>query len=362
MSEEIKDKHARQTITINKISDATKKSFKTRVISGITALCLVIPALILGDWAFFGLLTIALLIAVIELIKCAKTKYSRWAYAATFVLCLAIILWPLISTLVGGKNIETFWDIGHIYSGYSRLYISVIILIIAIFALFYVVMWDENFTVRDVCFIFAVGFLMAMGFQALLYLRFLPTSSIFAYQGSEHGTFYNFDNTFGSMWLIIYLLIAVFGTDIGAYMFGVLFGNSKINPRISPNKTWAGFWGGLLFSSILSMTFAFIMAITGNPIMPVRTYNGVTSSIFDLSHWFNIIILSLIIPPFATLGDFVFSAIKRYYNVKDFGHIIPGHGGILDRLDSIIFASLTMAIFVSIAFAIDTHTFSLLII
>ena len=358
MSEEVKDKHARQTITINKISESTKKSFKTRVIAGATALALVIPALVLGDWAFFALVVVALLIAVIELIKCAKTKYSRWAYLATFILCLAIIIWPLISTFVGGQ----YWDDGHIYSGYSRLYISVIVLIIAIFALFYVVMWDENFTVRDVCFIFAVGFLMAMGFQALLYLRFLPTSSIFSYDDAARGTFYNFDNTFGSMWLIIYLLIAVFGTDIGAYMFGVLFGHSKINPRISPNKTWAGFWGGLLFSSVLSMTFAFIMAATNNPIMPVRTYNGVTGSIFDLAHWYNIIALSVLIPPFATLGDFVFSAIKRYYNIKDFGHIIPGHGGILDRLDSIIFASLIMAIYVSIAFAIDTGTFSLLII
>ena len=359
-NEENKVRHTRQTLQINKISEATKKSFKTRLISAIIGLAIVIPAIVLGDWAFFALIVFALLIGVIELIRCAKTKYSRWAYVATFILCLAIVIWPLIGQL--SQPSGTFWDEGHIYSGYNRLYISVIILIISIFALFYVVMWDENFTVRDVCFIFAVGFLMAMGFQALLYLRFFPTSANFMYDDISYGSFYNLNNTFGTMWLIIYLLIAVFGTDIGAYTFGVLFGKNKINPRISPNKTWAGFWGGLLFSSILSMAFAFIMAACKNPIMPFRTVNGELRSIFALDHWYNIVILSLIIPPFATLGDFVFSAIKRYYNVKDFGHIIPGHGGILDRLDSIIFASLIMAIYVTIAFAIDCGTFHLLLI
>ena len=358
MSEQEHTRH--QTITINKITDATKRTFKTRLISAIIALALIIPALIIGDWAYFALLVFALLVAVIELIKCAKTKYSRWAYVATFLLCLLIIIWPLLGSLLvdGSKS----WDYGHVYSGYERLYVSVIVLAISIFALFYVIMWDENFTVRDACFIFAVGFLIAMGFQSLLYLRFFPTSHIFQYDDASYGGFYNLNNTFGSMWLIIYLLIAVFGTDIGAYMCGVLFGKSKVNPRISPNKTWAGFWGGLIVSAIFSMGFAFIMAGTGNPIMPNRMINGELRSIFDLNHWYNIVILSILIPPFATLGDFVFSAIKRYFNVKDFGHLMPGHGGILDRLDSVIFASLLMAIYVSISFAIDCGTFNLLII
>ena len=357
-------RHTRQTITINKISEATKKSFKTRLISGIVGLAIIIPAFILGDWAFFALIVIALLISVIELIKCAKTKYSRWAYAATFLLCLAIIIWPLLGTFINNlNNVEgSFWDTGHIYSGYERLYASFIVIIISIFALFYVIMWDENFTVRDACFIFAVGLMMALGFQAILYLRFFPTSYIFKYDEAAFGGYYNVDNTFGSMLLLIYLLIAVFGTDIGAYTFGVLFGKNKINPRISPNKTWAGFWGGFIFSSVVSMAFAFIMAACKNPIMPYRFINGESRSIFALDHWYNIVLLSILIPPFATLGDFVFSAIKRYYNIKDFGHIIPGHGGILDRLDSIIFAALTMGIYVSIAFALDSGTFNLLII
>ena len=60
----------------------------------------------------------------------------------------------------------------------------------------------------------------------------------------------------------------------------------------------------------------------------------------------SILILSMLIPLFATLGDFVFSSIKRYWGIKDYGILIPGHGGVLDRLDSIIFASIITAIFI----------------
>ena len=351
-------KNNRGTITINKISESTKKSFKVRVISAIVGIAIMIPAIVIGDWLFFAVAVFALAVGVIELIKCAKRKYSISLYVVTFILCLALVVWPIIRLLVEGGN---FWDEGHIYPGYDRLYISVIVLVVSIFSLFYIIMWDEKFTVRDACFIFSVGFLMAMGFQALLFLRFFPTSEMFHYTTPAGQGFYNTDNTFGSMYLIVYLLIATFGTDIGAYMFGVLFGKSKVNPRISPNKTWAGFWGGFVFSAAVSMTFAFIMAACDNPIMPYReVVPGQPFSIFDLNHWYNIVILSCIIPPFATLGDFVFSAIKRYYEIKDFGKIMPGHGGILDRLDSVIFAALIMAIFVVVAFAIDTGTFSLL--
>ena len=101
-NEENKLRHTRQTITINKISEATKKSFKTRLISALVALAIIIPALIIGDWAYFVLIVLALLIGVIELIRCAKTKYSRWAYLATFILCLAIIIWPLIGRFIDG--------------------------------------------------------------------------------------------------------------------------------------------------------------------------------------------------------------------------------------------------------------------
>ena len=69
--------------------------------------------------------------------------------------------------------------------------------------------------------------------------------------------------------------------------------------------------------------------------------------LLDLNHWYYILILSLLLPFVSTLGDFVFSSAKRHFDVKDFGYVIPGHGGILDRLDSVIFTLIITAVFIS---------------
>jgi phosphatidate cytidylyltransferase len=127
-------------------------------------------------------------------------------------------------------------------------------------------------------------------------------------------------------------------TDTGAYFIGILFGKNKINPRISPKKTWEGFTGGIIISTLFSFVFAMILALCGHPILKC----------LDTDNWYLVLIISLIMPLFATLGDFTFSALKRHYEIKDFGNILPGHGGVLDRVDSLIFTATATAIVVSI--------------
>lgn len=116
---------------------------------------------------------------------------------------------------------------------------------------------------------------------------------------------------------ILYLLFAVFGCDVGAYFFGYFFGKHKLNPRISPKKTWEGAIGGWFSGFVLSF-------IWGSFLVKDLPFIIILSS-------------SLLMPIISQIGDLSFSAIKRRYNIKDFGSIFPGHGGVLDRIDSLLF-------------------------
>ena len=171
----------------------------------------------------------------------------------------------------------------------------------------------------------------------MFYLRYLPMPQFSG--GTTKALEFNTDNTLRASMLILFVILSAIMTDTGAYFVGVFFGKHKMNERISPKKTWEGFFGGIILTSIFISGFALIFAFTGHPLLP---------GILDVEHMYHIFILSLIIPLVSTLGDLVFSSIKRHYQIKDFSNILPGHGGILDRLDSLIFAGITAAIYISI--------------
>ncbi len=118
--------------------------------------------------------------------------------------------------------------------------------------------------------------------------------------------------------ILLGTFILVWVNDTFAYLIGKTVGKQKLFPRISPKKTVEGFLGGLFFSCVSSY---FIAKFTGT---------------LDFTTW---LIMSIIISVFGTLGDLIESKYKRQANVKDSGVIMPGHGGLLDRLDSIIFAA-----------------------
>lgn len=118
--------------------------------------------------------------------------------------------------------------------------------------------------------------------------------------------------------LMFYVAIASFATDTGAYFSGILFGKHPLIPRISPKKTIEGSVGGWFMGAVVSFAFAMFFNYFNLP-----------------RHLF--VFYSLALPWVAQLGDLSFSVIKRNYGVKDYGSILPGHGGILDRIDSLLF-------------------------
>jgi phosphatidate cytidylyltransferase len=119
---------------------------------------------------------------------------------------------------------------------------------------------------------------------------------------------------------VLLIFIFVWLNDTGAYLVGSAWGKHRMYPRISPQKSWEGFWGGSMVATVSSLLFVYFF-----PEMMAQWY-----------HW---PALAVVIVIFDTWGDLVESLIKRTYDVKDSGTLLPGHGGILDRLDSVFLAS-----------------------
>jgi phosphatidate cytidylyltransferase len=122
--------------------------------------------------------------------------------------------------------------------------------------------------------------------------------------------------------IILWLFAIVWASDVGAYAFGRMIGGPKLAPAISPNKTWAGALGGLLCVALAGVVVAYLVA----------------------APFAAIVAISLIVAVAAQIGDLAESGAKRRFGVKDSGTLIPGHGGLLDRLDSLLTAAVVLAL------------------
>jgi phosphatidate cytidylyltransferase len=127
---------------------------------------------------------------------------------------------------------------------------------------------------------------------------------------------FSLDPAYGVRWLL-YVLLLVWAADTGAYFAGRAFGHRKLAPLVSPGKTWEGVVGGLLLAGLLAACAAQVL---GKPT-------------------FSFTVLSLFVAAFSVVGDLSESMFKRHAGLKDSGHLIPGHGGMLDRIDSITAAA-----------------------
>lgn len=167
--------------------------------------------------------------------------------------------------------------------------------LIFIIILFFQAILFEDISLDDVSSVFLMG--VIIGFAA---------NSVVRIYDLEHGNL-----------IMFYILIATFGCDIMALFTGMLFGKHPLNKRVSPKKTVEGAIGGWLFGALFSFVFAYFFL--GQSQIYFYTFTSLT------------------LPIVAQIGDLSFSLIKRNYGVKDFGSLIPGHGGILDRVDSLLF-------------------------
>ena len=129
-----------------------------------------------------------------------------------------------------------------------------------------------------------------------------------------------------SFTLLVYLALIVSFTDIFAFFFGIRFGKHKLAPTISPKKSWEGSFFGTLLGSATGIILVLLVNVP----------------ILDELSIVQLVILSILVSIFAQIGDLFASKIKRSVGVKDFGSLFPGHGGILDRFDSLLMAGLVL--------------------
>lgn len=133
------------------------------------------------------------------------------------------------------------------------------------------------------------------------------------------------------LWYVILVIVSCFGTDTGAYFIGSAFGKHKLAPELSPKKTVEGFFGGVAINVVayllVGLILRFMLPISVS--LPLLAGLGVACGVLD------------------QLGDLTLSAIKRNFGVKDFGRLMPGHGGVLDRFDSLLFVGGFVCVFIS---------------
>lgn len=264
----------------------------TRVVSGIALVVLALVTILAGKGILLGTLLIISLIAFIELCKATgihgedkKFNGIEWVGLCGIVIYYALIYWMNISE---NKN-------GHVYMMLS------IILILMAFMFVYVFSFPK----------YHAGQIMA-AFFSVVYAPVM-LSCIYLTRSLEHG-----------IYLVWMIFISSWICDTCAYFAGVTLGKHKLSPKLSPKKSIEGSIGGILGSAVVGAIFAYFV------VDKVVNEQQITL-IFAM--------ISAIGAIISQVGDLAASGIKRNHNIKDYGKLIPGHGGIMDRFDSVIFTA-----------------------
>ncbi|HIR48352.1 MAG TPA: phosphatidate cytidylyltransferase [Candidatus Faecimonas gallistercoris] len=264
---------------------------KKRVLSAILIVAIFVPLLLIGGKVFAIFMTLLALMGLYEIIHIRESKKE-------FPFLMKIFAYIMVAFF----SLSNFNSIEFTYTMDYR----VVAFIIFAFLTPMVFIHDfKKYNLNDALFLIGSILFIGLSFNLLIICR-------------------NYDIMY-----IIYLLLITTITDTFALFSGILIGKHKLCPSVSPKKTIEGSVGGTIFGTFVATAF-YITVI--DPSMSLAFVTIIT------------VILSLL----GQLGDLVFSSIKRYYGKKDFSNLIPEHGGILDRFDSLIFVVLAFIIFSSV--------------
>ncbi len=264
-------------------TDISLKEFLTRVFTGVVFVLLVMGSVVWSPWAFFILMGIFAFLALMEFIRLFPAEPRLKGTPIYYF--LGVALYVIVGLI--GMNVLDF----------SRLFFVLLG--------FFILIATELFRQPKPSWM-----QIAAGFTAFIYIA-LPFGMMNSLFGLQNGNI-------SFPWVLIALFVLVWANDVFAYLTGMTLGKHKLYPKLSPNKTWEGSIGGFIFTLVFAWLFSLV------------------ATCLDTTHW---LWLGLIISISANIGDLAESMLKRNAGVKDSGTLFPGHGGVLDRFDAVIFAT-----------------------
>lgn len=269
---------------------------KVRIISSIVALVILLFAMFTPLWVFLIAISCVAFIGVIEYFRSIRTKgykMSLWPVMISFLSAVPVwvsMIYPIHNLEISNESVILAWTI---------LTIGVCTCTC--------VLTNMKYNFVDV----------AVTIFGLIYI-FLPLTLIVRIRSEQYG--------FYLIWLVF---LGAWITDISAFFTGSFFGKKKILPKISGKKTVEGFIGGILGCTLAIILYGIWMQTKGVSVA-----------------WGHYLLLGATAGFVSQLGDWFASCIKRYLEIKDFGKIMPGHGGVLDRFDSIFFVAPLVYVFI----------------
>ena len=260
---------------------------KVRVLSAIIMIAVFLPLLIIGELPFAIFMALLSAFGLYEIIKVreSKKKFPTLLKVFAYIMVVAFCMYNF-------DSIE--------FSSQFDYRVMALLLFLFLSPIVFISDFDK-YNYNDALYLIGSSLFIGLSFNLIVIIR-------------------NFDISY-----IIYLLLITTITDTFALLTGMLVGKHKMSPKISPKKTWEGLVGGTFMGTFIATAFYFTVI------------NSNCSLVFLI---FSTMLLCLV----GQVGDLVFSSIKRYYEVKDFSNLIPGHGGILDRFDSLVFVTFAFII------------------
>jgi phosphatidate cytidylyltransferase len=269
-----------------------------RVITSIVALIVFVPILVFSDtWIFPAAMALAAFIGCYEMLSCVGKKKNLFL---TLPILLCAVFFPLY--------VRYSFVIKNSFSEFSKLALGIVLVVILY--VFAVAVFDNKRTsVTDAALILIACFYIIASFSAIVYLH---------------------DYIVLGKYIYLLTFICAWMTDIFAYFTGMLLGKHKLIPSVSPKKTVEGGIGGVVFCVISIVVFGMVIE---NFFAPGEMK----------ANYFVLAVSGVFISVVSQIGDLIMSLIKRHYGIKDYGKILPGHGGILDRFDSVMAVSIILA-------------------